>query len=191
MSATDHRPASNAADPAVGPDPDLADSPSKSAVKRDLLALQDLAAQIAQLPAAELAALDLSAATRAALAETARIRDRRALRRHYKRIANCLAREHTAPLHTLLAARAAQAQADSARHHQVEDWRARLIASGDQALGEFLAHCPGADRQQLRQLIRAAQRDQARGRPEAPRRLFRQLRAWLAEASAPGDEPPA
>lgn len=168
---------------------DQALAPSKSAIKRDLQALQAMAEEIAHLPAAALTGLDLGEPTRAALAETARIRDRRALRRHYKRIAHCLAREHQAPLRALLAARAAQAQADRARHHQVEAWRTRLLTHGDQAIGAFLAACPAADRQQLRQLLRAAQRDQARGRPEAPRRLFRQLRAWLDQGFDDGSEP--
>jgi ribosome-associated protein len=151
-------------------------SASKSQVKRDLHALQAMAEQLVSLPRAELDRLDLGEATWAAIDETARIKDIRALRRHYKRIANCLARENTEPLHDLLAARDQKAREASTRHHQLEHWRSRLIETGDAALTEFLDAHPDADRQQLRTLVRAAQRDTERGKPDAPRKLFRLLR---------------
>lgn len=154
---------------------------SKTAIKREHLALQALAEELAALPPADVETLGFGDRTREALAETARIKDRRALRRHYKRIANCLARENTAPLEDLLATRKGQAAATAARHHQVEHWRARLIAEGDAGLTELFDAYPHADRQPLRLLVRAAQRDAERGRPEAPRRLFRALRALLEE----------
>jgi ribosome-associated protein len=150
--------------------------PSKSQVKRDLHALQAMAEQLVSLPRAELQRLDLGEATWVAIDETARIKDIRALRRHYKRIANCLARENTEPLHALLAARDQKAREASTRHHQLERWRSRLIETGDAALTEFLDAHPDADRQQLRTLVRAAQRDTERGKPDAPRKLFRLLR---------------
>ncbi|MGB5733228.1 MAG: ribosome biogenesis factor YjgA [Thiohalocapsa sp.] len=157
-------------------DAELYDGPSKSQVKRDLHALQTLAEQLVSLPRSELERLELGEATWIAIDETARIKDRRALRRHFKRIANCLARENTEPLQDLLAARDERAREASTRHHQLERWRARLIDEGDAALTEFLDEHPAADRQQLRTLVRAAQRDSERGRPDAPRKLFRLLR---------------
>ncbi len=155
--------------------------PSRSQIKREHQALQALAEQLLALPRPLLEALALSEATWVAIDETARIKDRRALRRHYKRIANCLARENTEPLQALLAQREAQARAASARQHQIERWRERLIEEGDEALAELIRVHPEIDRQQLRNLVRAAQRDSARGRPEAPRRLFRYLRDWIEE----------
>jgi ribosome-associated protein len=153
--------------------------PSKSARKRERLALQDLAEEMLGLPRAELEALDLSLDTWVAIEETARIKDRRAMRRHIKRVANCLARENTEPLQALLDAREENARQAAARHHQVERWRARLIEEGDGALTEFLDAYPSADRQELRTLVRAAQRDAARQRPDAPRKLFRLLRGLM------------
>jgi ribosome-associated protein len=58
----------------------------------------------------------------------------------------------------------------------VERWRERLIEEGDEALGDLTAELPDIDRQQLRTLIRAARRDRERGKPDAPRKLFRFLR---------------
>ncbi|KAA6186991.1 DUF615 domain-containing protein [Thiohalocapsa marina] len=176
-----NRGAQDTADAASAEPPDtfdqgLSEGPSKSQVKRDLHALQTLAEELTRLPRADLEGLGLGEATWRAIDETSRIKDQRALRRHYKRIANCLARENTEPLQDLLAAREQHARDAAARHHALERWRLRLIEEGDAALTDLLAEFPSADRQQLRQLIRAAQRDQARGRPDAPRKLFRFLR---------------
>jgi ribosome-associated protein len=153
--------------------------PSRSQIKRDHLALQTLAEQLLALPRDLLRGLSLGESTWAAIDETARIKDRRALRRHYKRIANCLARENTEPLQSLLEQRAAQDRQAVALQHQAERWRVRLLEQGDEALAELIEACPEIDRQQLRSLVRAARRDAERGRPEAPRRLFRFIRGVL------------
>jgi ribosome-associated protein len=153
--------------------------PSKSQRKRDKHALQALAERLAQLPRAALERLELSEATWAALDETHRIKDVRALGRHWKRIANLLEREDMAAVHALLDETAERERAAAAHHHLIERWRERLILDEEGALSEFIATCPAVDHQQLRSLIRAAQRDHARGQPDAPRKLYRFLRETL------------
>lgn len=155
--------------------------PSKSQRKRQHAALQAAAEQLAHWAPHEWAALGLGAATWAALEETARITDRRARRRHYKRIAQCLAHEDIASLNALLAQRDHAVRTAQARLHQAEQWRARLLTEGDAALSAFLAAYPGAARQPLRALIRTAQRDAAQGKTDAPRRLLRFVRAILEQ----------
>ena len=152
------------------------EGPSKSQLKRDKRALQVLAERLAGMPRAELERLNLSEATWAAIEETPRIKDPRARPRHWKRIANLLEREDMEAVHLLVDGAEARERADAARHHGIERWRARLIEEGDTALAELLDGHPAVDRQQLRALVRAAQRDVERGRPEAPRKLFRFLR---------------
>ncbi|WP_328983631.1 ribosome biogenesis factor YjgA [Thiorhodovibrio winogradskyi] len=161
---------------------DSEDGPSKSAVKREHHGLQELAKQLLSLPRAELEQLALDAKTWEAINETSRIKDKRALARHYKRIANCLARLDQEPLKALLAKREQVERAENAMHHQLERWRERLIAEGDTALGEFVVDYPQAERQPLRALIRVAQRDAERGRPDGPRKLFRYLRELVRSA---------
>lgn len=102
--------------------------------------------------------------------------------RHVKRVASLLEREDLGAIEALLESRQARDQAAAARHHRVERWRDRLLAEGDAALGELLDLCPGVDRQGLRQLLRAAQRDRDAGRPEGARKLFRALRSALDQA---------
>lgn len=164
-------------DPSYGESPP--EGPSKSQIKREKLALQMLAERIAGMPRAELERLKFSAATWVALDETPRIKDHRARGRHWKRIANLLEKEDMAAVHALMDQAGERERAENARHHALERWRERLIAEGDAALAEFIAQCPTVDRQQLRTLIRAAQRDTERGKPDAPRRLFRYVRTAL------------
>lgn len=175
-----------ASDISPAPEPDRkaaadSDKPSRSQIKREHQALQALAEQLVTLPRSELERLSFGEKTWTALDETARIKDQRALRRHYKRIANCLAGEDTKPLQALLAQRKAHAQAAAARQHQIERWRERLLAEGDEALSELIGAHPAVDRQQLRSLVRAARKGNERGRPEASRRLFRHLRSVLED----------
>ncbi|MBK1719445.1 ribosome biogenesis factor YjgA [Thiocystis violacea] len=158
---------------------DLPEGPSKSQIKREKLALQALAERMAGMPRRELERLNLSEATWAALDETARIKDPRARGRHWKRIANLLEREDMHAVHALVDEAENRERAETDRHHALERWRERLIAEGDPVVAEFIDQCPSVDRQQLRTLVRAAQRDSERGKPEAPRKLFRFLREAL------------
>lgn len=167
----------------IGEDSDdaLPELPSKSQVKRELLALHKLAERVTEMPRSQLEPLGLSEATRAAIDETARIKDRRARRRHFKRIAKLLATEDMAAVHALVDGECSVSREASARHHRVERWRGRLIEEGDEALTDFLRLCPHADRQQTRQLMRAARRDREQGRPDAPRKLLRFLREIMKD----------
>lgn len=158
---------------------DQPQGPSKSQIKRDKLALQALAERMASMPRSELERLNLSEATWVALDETPRIKDLRARKRHWKRIANLLEREDMAAAYALMEGAEERERAATAHHHALERWRERLIAEGDAAVNAFIAECPQVDRQQLRALVRAAQRDAERGKPDAPRKLFRFLRDAL------------
>ena len=159
----------------------LDEGPSKSQVKRELRARQELAERLVQLPLAEVEALSLGDALRAAIDETARIKDLRARRRHFKRIGKLLAGEDLEAVRGLLDHKGRLVREESARHHRVERWRVRLIEEGDVALGELLELCPEADRQRLRQHARAARRDAERRREDASRKLFRLLRETLKD----------
>ncbi|MFZ1539610.1 MAG: ribosome biogenesis factor YjgA [Chromatiaceae bacterium] len=156
------------------------DGPSKSQVKRDHHALQNLAKRLLSLPRSELERLELSAATWIAIDETARIKDVRVLGRHYKRIANLLARDDMAAVTDLLHGQEYHRQEEANRLHLLEGWRERLIAEGDEALGALLDAYPQVDRHQLRTLIRSARKDRQQGKPGGDRRLFRFLREALA-----------
>ncbi len=61
----------------------------------------------------------------------------------------------------------------------MERWRTRLLSEMD-AISEFLVQYPNTDSQQLRTLIRNAQREEAAGKPpKSSRELFKLIRAIL------------
>ncbi|HYN78620.1 MAG TPA: ribosome biogenesis factor YjgA [Lamprocystis sp. (in: g-proteobacteria)] len=189
MAPSPRRAARNPADENESAEPSHPEGPSKSQVKRDRHALQALAERMTAMPRAQLERLKLSPATWVAIDETPRIKDQRARGRHFKRIANLLERDDMHAVHALVDQAAARERAAAADHHRLERWRTRLITEGDGALSEFLDEHPQTDRQQLRTLVRAAKRDTERGRPEAPRKLFRFLRETVDGANeAPGAE---
>jgi ribosome-associated protein len=59
--------------------------------------------------------------------------------------------------------------------HQAEQWRDRLIADDDDALGQWLNLSPDTDSQQLRALVRQARKD---AKPEKPGEALRHGRAY-------------
>jgi ribosome-associated protein len=65
-------------------------------------------------------------------------------------------------------------------HHLAEQWRDKLIAEGNDALTEFLYQYEHADRQQLRQLVRNAQKEaELAKQPKSSRLLYRYLKDLL------------
>ncbi|HMM47517.1 MAG TPA: ribosome biogenesis factor YjgA [Thiobacillaceae bacterium] len=158
-------------------DPDEAyRGPSKSQKKREVEALQDLGAQLVKLPEAHFQRIELPEALRDAVAVCRRITQNSALRRQRQYIGKLMRSIDPAPIRAQLDAFSGASAAESARLHQAEKWREKLIAD-DGALTLFLDKHPGADATRLRQLIRAARDEATRGKPpKAFRELFRMVR---------------
>ena len=142
-----------------------------------MLALQKLGERLSQTPASQLARMPLSEDMRAALAEAARIKSHNALRRHYRRLGKLLREEDLEAIRHVFDEIDGRHQAGVDRFHALERWRERLIDGGSEAFGEFLDTFPGADRQHLRHLIQAVQREREKEQPPAAyRKLFKYLR---------------
>jgi ribosome-associated protein len=162
---------------------DAGERSSKSQLKRESAALQDLAAELAELPKAQLAALPLPEDIFAALCQAAAMPPRGARKRQLKYAGGLLRAIDVQPILEKLAWLKNQS-ADAARGlHKAERWRERLIAGDDAVLTELLSAYPAADRQHLRRLIRSAQKETAQGAPpKSARLLFRYLRVLFAVA---------
>ena len=66
--------------------------------------------------------------------------------------------------------------------HKLEILRDELIAKGDAALTDLLNEHPSADRQQLRNLIRAAQKEKEQNKPsKAYREIYQILKTLILE----------
>ena len=151
--------------------------PTKSARKRESTALQQLGSALVDLSPGHLHGMDLPETLRAAVLEAQRIRSRGALRRQIQYIGRLMRDVDPAPLIEQLSALRAGSDHAKAELHEVERWRARLLADDD-ALTDWLNRYPVSDVQRLRQLIREARRESADGRPpRANRSLFRLLTA--------------
>jgi ribosome-associated protein len=82
----------------------------------------------------------------------------------------------TAPITEQLSRWEGKHTAENAYFHGLERWRDRLINDAN-ALSEFMALHPAIDSQQLRTLIRNAQKEQAADKPpKSSREIFRLLR---------------
>ena len=154
--------------------------PSKSALKRQMLALQDMGKQLLQLNTKQLESLNLDTEMHAALDEYQRIKSHEAKRRHLQRIGKLLRQRDHDSIKSALEIFDSSSAAHNRHFQQLEYWRDRLIAE-DNALEEFINLWPNCEIQLLRQLIRNARQELAAAKPPAnSRKLFRYLRE-LAE----------
>ena len=160
---------------------------SKSQLKRESAALQDLAAELAELSKAQLTALSLPDDILAALSQAAALPPRGARKRQLKYVGGLFRGIDVGPVMEKLA-RIKNQSADAARElHNIERWRERLIAGDDAALTQFLSEYPAADRQHLRQLVRSAKKEAGQNAsPRHARLLFRYLRELFETAGSNG-----
>ncbi len=153
------------------------DGPSKSQLKRELLELQKLGERLLEMTPAQRAPFPLSPEMQAALEEGDRIKSHSARRRHVRRLGKLLRDENLEAIHAQFERIDQRHLDEQRRFHALERWRERLIEEGDAALEELLTQAPDLDRQVLRQLQRAAQKEARQGKPPtAARKLFRYLR---------------
>lgn len=157
---------------------DIPEAPSRSQLKRDMEALQRLGEELVALPENQLAAMPLPEKLRDAVEFARRITSHGALKRQRQYIGKLMRDVDPAPIRARLDELRNADRLTKARFQQTERWRDRLIAEGDAALAEFLNQCPDADRQQLRQLMRAAA-EEARSNqpPRHARALFRYIQS--------------
>lgn len=152
--------------------------PSKSMVKRELHALQDLALELLELPESRLDALIADERLRGALRELRRIEAHSARKRQMQYVGKLLRDEDLAPLREALAARRAGHATDTRLLHEIEGWRGRLLAD-PAALDEWAQAFPASATREFRSLVADArrERDGPAGRGRAFRELFKGIRA--------------
>ncbi len=164
---------------------DIADEPpSRSARRREALAVLELAEALVSSPPSRVAKIELPDEVREEIANVRRIPSHIARKRQLAHLAKLMRRHDEA---TFDAARAELsndrergARQASALHH-IEALRESLLAGGDEALAAFIAAHPDIDRQRLRSLIRQARNERDANKPlHAYRELFRLLRELIS-----------
>jgi ribosome-associated protein len=166
---------------------------SRSQRRREALDVLKLAHSLSEMSDAQLKSIPLSDDLRDEVRRARAVSQQIARKRQNQFVAKQMRRLDDDEIEAIRAAiehDRDRARRETAELHQVEAWRERLIAEGDEALGELLAAFPHADRQQLRQLARQARAERAAGKPpHAYRELFRMIRELLAAGSDQGVEP--
>jgi len=156
---------------------------SKTQVKREMLALQDIGKRIVELPKSHLARIPLSDTLRQEVAFARSITTHGAKRRQVRRIGALLREVDIEPIVRVLNDLDEGSREDALRFQRIEAWRDTLIAGDDALIEELCTRFPSAERQHLRALVRAARSEHARQKTgRAARALFRHLRELAQSA---------
>ena len=155
---------------------------SKSQRKRDAQALQSLGESLVQLNKSALQQIPLPDDLHAAIVEAQRINQHGALKRQLQYIGKLMRQYEVEPIRQAYEKVTHSYREDVQQHHQLEQWRDRLLTDGDKALEALIQEYPAVDRQHIRQLVRRALKESASSKPpKAARELFRYLRQFLAD----------
>ncbi|ORM66206.1 hypothetical protein PRCB_19735 [Pantoea rodasii] len=154
---------------------------SKSEIKRDAEELKRLGAELVDLGKNSLDKIPLDEDLRAAIELAQRIK-KEGRRRQLQLIGKMLRARDEDPIRQALDKLKNRHNQQVALFHKLEQLRDRMIEKGDDAIAEVINLYPQADRQQLRTMIRNAQKEKAANKPaKATRQIFQYLRE-LAEA---------
>jgi ribosome-associated protein len=159
---------------------------SKTKLKAEADAQQELGVRLSELPKDKLLKLDLPDAVLTAVLDTKKITANGATRRHRQYLGRLMREIDNAPILEQLSRWDGKHTAENAYFHGLERWRDRMITDSN-ALAEFIALHPKTDIQQLRTLIRNAQKELAANKPpKSSREIFKLLRD--VTGSQPQDE---
>ncbi len=154
---------------------------SKSQLKREAHALLELGKKLVQLDGASLTKIPLPDNLLDAINNAKKIRQHGALKRQLQYIGKLMRKTDPEPIQAAYDTATNHYRTDTQQLHILENWRDRLLAEGDSALGELLNQYPHADRQHLRQLMRSAKKERELNKPpRAARELFQYLKGLVA-----------
>jgi ribosome-associated protein len=154
--------------------------PSKSARKREHLALQEIGERMIGLQGPDLDSLPLDDRLKEAVREATTMRSRSALRRQKQYIGRLMRTADSAAILAALERREAGDAAARRLFADAERWRDRIVSDGRSALAEFDAET-GTHDEVLRKLVRdlGSTADGQRGKT-LRRRIFRRVHEILA-----------
>ena len=154
---------------------------SKSEIKRDAEDLKQLGEKLVNLTKANLTKVPLDDSLKDAI-ELAQRLQKEARRRQLQYIGKLLRSIDAEPIREALEKIENKHNQQQAMLHKLEILRDKLVAKGDVALTDLLNEHPSADRQQLRNLIRAAQKEKEQNKPsKAYREIYQILKTLILE----------
>ncbi len=150
---------------------------SKSKIKRDAEALKKLGSTLIELGKNALNRIPLDEDLRIAIELAQKIK-KEGYRRQLQLIGKMLRTRDIEPIQAALGTLQHYHNEQVMSLHKLEMLRDRLIKEGDSAISTILERYPHASRQQLRTLVRLAQKEQS---ANAPSKAFRQIFQYLRE----------
>lgn len=151
--------------------------PSKSQLKRDSQKLQTLGQQLVDMPEKNLQKFTLEEPLLMAIYEARRLKSREAKRRQIQYIGKLMRSANLDTVEQTMDRLNHQSKTYRQQFAKIENWRQRIIDEGAPAIEALIEIYPDADRQQLRNLQRQANREQQHNKPPvASRKLFKYLR---------------
>lgn len=157
--------------------------PSKSALKREMIALQKLGVELVALSRDQLKKIDLPERLRDAILDAQRFTQHEAHRRQLQYIGKIMRDIDAAPLQAALDEINGISTAATLRLQQLERLRTQLMED-ESVCSDIARDYPGADIQLLRQLRRNAIKEAQQNKPpRAYRELFRVLREMQKNAA--------
>lgn len=162
------------------------DRPSKSARKREHLALQSLGEKLVELTDQQLRQIPLDEPLRDAVTAARGMKSHGALRRQKQLIGKLMAKVDAEPIRAAYDRLESSGRGEKALFRRAEQWRDRIVREGHPAVDEFAAEL-GRDVDGLGGLAAelGACRDDA-GRRQVARRIFRAVHAELASGMQSG-----
>jgi ribosome-associated protein len=152
---------------------------SRTQLKKQMTALQELGSELVSLTPAQLAEMALPESLHEAVMTAKQITRFEARRRQLQYIGKLMRHIDPEPIRARLDRWTASSLEHTARVHRLERWRERLLAD-DAALPELLREHPRADIRRLRTLVRNARRERESNQPPRNyRALFKLLRETL------------
>ncbi|SCY20529.1 ribosome-associated protein [Nitrosospira sp. Nl5] len=160
--------------------------PSKTRLKREMHALQDIGEQLVQLDPKRLVELGLPETLTDAILEAKRMTKHGARRRQMQFIGKLMRDVDAAPILEKFDLWSGATLQHTAWLHLLERWRSRLLTD-EQAFAELGQKYPAADLQHLRTLARNAHKEKLANKPPRSfRALFHELQTVIPEGPEPG-----
>lgn len=162
------------------PDWEQEEFDSRSDIKRAAQAVTELAETVAQLSEDQIKRLQLPSTFTDAVLLYKQIGKGPALKRQKLYLGKLLRDNESliVEIKEKLAEIELKQKQQNAHFHKLEQWRDRLVLEGDPALHELLDVYPQVDRQQMRQWMRNAKREQDQNKPpKSAREIFKYLKS--------------
>ncbi len=152
------------------------EAPSKSERKREAHAIFLLARELVEMKDSALAKIDIAEDLLTLIKKARGIKSHGARKREILYLSKQLRGIELDAIRMAIEQPKMVAREETMRQHRLETWRDALIDDGDRTLSLLCSHGFDVYRQQLRQLIRNAQREARQNKPPASSRsLFRLL----------------